>query len=84
MQRAQAMDFSLAEIAQRLAFRASPRRARPKVRELARNKLAQVSTRLHEFKALRNELLLLLNLCPTRTVISPNGLKRCWILRNTV
>ena len=63
IQRAQAMDFSLAEIAQLLEMRASPQRARPKVRELTRHKLAQVSARLHELKILRNELQLLLNLC---------------------
>ncbi len=63
IQRAQAMDFSLAEIAQLLEMRASPRRARPKVRELTRNKLDQVSTRLADLKTLRNELQLLLNLC---------------------
>ena len=63
IQRAQAMDFSLAEIAQLLEMRASPRRARPKVRELTRNKLNQVSVRLNDLKILRNELQLLLNLC---------------------
>lgn len=63
IQRAQAMDFSLAEIAQLLEMRASPQRARPKVRELTRNKLAQVSVRLDDLKVLRNELQLLLNLC---------------------
>ncbi len=63
IQRAQAMDFSLAEIAQLLEMRESPRRARPKVRALTRNKLVQVSARLAELKTLRNELQLLLNLC---------------------
>ena len=63
IQRAQGMDFSLAEIAQLLEMRASPQRARPKVRELTRNKLQQVSQRLADLKTLRNELQLLLNLC---------------------
>ena len=67
IQRAQAMDFSLAEIAQLLEMRASPQRARPKVRELTRNKLAQVSARLEDLKTLRNELQLLLNLCSGNT-----------------
>src|SRR3990172_5350467 len=48
IQRAQAMDFSLAEIAQLLEMRESPQRARPKVRELTRNKLTEVSARLDE------------------------------------
>jgi len=63
IQRAQMMDFTLSEIAQLLAMRESPQRTRPKVRELTRNKLAQVSARLDELKTLRNELQLLLNLC---------------------
>lgn len=63
IQRAQAMDFSLAEIAQLLEMRESPQHARPKVRELTRHKLAQISARLGELKTLRNELQLLLNLC---------------------
>ena len=67
IQRAQAMDFSLAEIAQLLEMRASPRRARPRVRELTRNKLTQVGARLDELKTLRSELQLLLNLCSGNT-----------------
>lgn len=63
IQRAQMMDFTLGEIAQLLAMRESPQRTRPKVRELTRNKLAQVSARMDELKTLRNELQLLLNLC---------------------
>ena len=67
IQRAQSMDFSLAEIAQLLEMRESPQRARPKVRELTRHKLAQVSARLDDLKTLRNELQLLLNLCSGNT-----------------
>ncbi len=63
IQRAQAMDFSLAEIALLLEMRESPQRARPRVRELTRTKLAAVGARLAELKTLRDELQLLLNLC---------------------
>lgn len=63
IQRAQVMDFGLADIAQLLKMRESPRHARAQVRELTRKKLTEVGARLEELKTLRNELQLLLDLC---------------------
>jgi MerR family copper efflux transcriptional regulator len=63
IQRAQKMDFSLAEIADLLKMREDPRRARKAVRELTAAKLEEVRARLKEMTTLRNELRLLLNLC---------------------
>ena len=63
IQRAQKMNFSLAEIASLLKMREDPQRARKSVRELTSTKLAEVEARLKEITTLRNELQLLLNLC---------------------
>lgn len=63
IQRAQKMGFSLAEIAQLLAMRDNPQRARDSVRKLTAAKLDEVQTRLRDITLLRNELQLLLNLC---------------------
>ncbi|HSH43762.1 MAG TPA: heavy metal-responsive transcriptional regulator [Arenicellales bacterium] len=63
IQRAQKMNFSLAEIASLLKMREDPQRARKSVRELTASKLAEVEARLNEITTLRNELQLLLNLC---------------------
>lgn len=63
IQRAQKMGFSLAEIAQLLAMRDNPQRARENVRRLTAAKLDEVETRLQELTLLRNEMRLLLNLC---------------------
>lgn len=63
VRRAQAMNFSLEEIAQLLAMRENPRQARKDVRALARDKLAQTERRLGELQRLRDELRLLVNLC---------------------
>ncbi len=63
IRRAQTMDFSLAEIADLLAMRESPQRARRQARELTRRKLGEIEARLAEMKSLRNELKLLINLC---------------------
>ncbi len=63
IQRAQKMGFSLSEIAQLLAMRDDPQRARESVRQLTAAKLGEVETRLHELALLRNEMRLLLNLC---------------------
>lgn len=63
IQRAQKMGFSLTEIGMLLAMRDNPRRARAEVRKLTAAKLGEVETRLKEITLLRNELLLLLNLC---------------------
>ena len=63
IQRAQKMDFSLAEIAEMLRMRESPRRARREVRELTQRKLSAVEARIEDLRVLRDELRLLLNLC---------------------
>jgi len=69
IRRAQRMGFSLDEIRQLLGFRENPQKAKPKVRELAYQKLAEVDLHLAELGTLRNELRLLTNLCGT----SPDG-----------
>jgi DNA-binding transcriptional MerR regulator len=63
IRRAQKMGFSLAEIAQLLAMRDDPQRARKSVRQLTEAKLDEVEARLQELTLLRNEMRLLLNLC---------------------
>lgn len=74
IQRAQKMDFTLAEIAELLKMREAPQKARKRARELTAHKLAQVETRLAELKTLRNELALLMNLCSA-------GGKSCGIIK---
>lgn len=63
IKRAQKMGFSLDEITQLLRFRENPQKARPKVRELAHNKLNEIEHHLAELTILRDELRLLTNLC---------------------
>jgi len=63
IRRAQAMGFSLDEIAQLLKMREDPLHARTDVRKLAHQKLKEVETRLKDITTLRNELQLLINLC---------------------
>ena len=63
IKRAQKMGFSLEEIAQLLSFRESPQRAKPKVRELAHQKLTEIEEHLTDLSTLRDELRLLTNLC---------------------
>lgn len=63
IQRAQKMDFTLAEIGTLLKMREAPQSARKSVRELTARKLAEVETHLKELQTLRDELRLLLNLC---------------------
>ncbi len=63
IQRAQKMNFTLAEIADLLSMRENPNRARDEVRLLTRRKLDQVEEHLQALTTLRNELTLLLNLC---------------------
>lgn len=65
--RAQAMDFSLAEIRQLLELRDHPATARDEARLLARSKFDAVAQRLRALRHLRNELQLLLNLCAGAT-----------------
>lgn len=63
IQRAQKMDFTLAEIATLLKMREAPQSARKAVRDLTARKLSEVEGHLSELKTLRDELKLLLNLC---------------------
>ena len=63
IKRAQKMGFSLGEIAQLLGFRDNPQKAKPKVRELAYQKLTEIEEHLTELGTLRDELRLLTNLC---------------------
>jgi len=74
IQRAQKMDFTLAEIGELLKMREAPQKARKRVRELTAHKLAEVESRLAELKTLRNELALLMNLCSA-------GGKSCGIIK---
>lgn len=61
--RAQAMNFTLAEIRTLLELRERPQTARTDARRLTAEKLAAVEARLKSLRLLRNELKLLLNLC---------------------
>lgn len=63
IQRAQKMNFSLAEIKDLLQMREDPQHARTEVRELSHRKLAEIETHLQDLTTLRNELALLVNLC---------------------
>ncbi len=63
IQRAKKMGFSLDEVARLLEFRQDPRRAKPRVRSLAGEKLQEIESRLRELHSLRDELRLLVNLC---------------------
>lgn len=63
IQRAQRMNFSLAEIADLLSMRSDPQHARDEVRQLTADKLHDIEAQLDDLKTLRNELTLLLNLC---------------------
>lgn len=74
IQRAQQMNFTLAEIGELLKMRDAPQKARKRARELTAHKLTEVEARLAELKTLRNELALLLNLCA-------GGGKDCGIIK---
>ena len=63
IKRAQAMNFSLQEIARLLTLRNSPNTAHEDARALTRAKLAQTEIRISELTRLRDELQLLVNLC---------------------
>ncbi|HHI92339.1 MAG TPA: heavy metal-responsive transcriptional regulator [Gammaproteobacteria bacterium] len=63
IQRAQKMNFSLAEIKDLLQMREDPQHARSEVRALSHRKLAEIETHLQDLTTLRNELALLVNLC---------------------
>ncbi len=63
IQRAQKMNFSLAEIGDLLKMREDPQHARDEVRRLTASKMQEVEEHLGELTSLRNEMQLLLNLC---------------------
>ena len=63
IQRAQKMNFTLAEIGQLLKMREGSQKARTKARKLTQQKLAEIETCLTDLKALRDELRLLLSRC---------------------
>jgi len=63
IQRAQKMNFSLAEIKDLLLMRKDPQHARKDVRELTNRKLAEIGVTLQELTTLQAELRLLINLC---------------------
>jgi len=63
IQRAQKMNFSLAEIKDLLSMREDPQHSRHEVRELTRHKLQEIESHLKDLTTLRNELTLLVNLC---------------------
>lgn len=60
---AKKMGFSLDEITLLLRFRENPRKAKPRVRKLARKKLAEIENSLAALSALRDELRHLSDLC---------------------
>ena len=63
IKRAQRMNFSLDEIKKLLSMRDNPQLAKNEVRQLTGDKLKEVEHQLAELTTLRNEMLLLLNLC---------------------
>jgi len=63
IQRAQKMNFSLAEISDLLKMRENPQKVRNDVRQLTASKLIEVDEHLKTLTTLRDELQLLLNLC---------------------
>ncbi|MFV2033079.1 MAG: heavy metal-responsive transcriptional regulator [Gammaproteobacteria bacterium] len=63
IQRAQRMNFSLAEIGNLLQLREAPQHARREVRELTLRKLVEIESYLQDLNTLRNELTQLTQLC---------------------
>ncbi|MGB8378357.1 MAG: MerR family transcriptional regulator [Rhodanobacteraceae bacterium] len=63
VQRAQSMDFTLAEIRELLQLRERPGNPRKRALALASDKLVAIKERLATLTQLRNELSLLVNLC---------------------
>ena len=68
---AKKMGFSLDEITLLLRFRENPRKARPRVRKLAREKLAEIENSLAALSALRDELRHLSDLCAAGSSACP-------------
>ena len=63
IQRAQMMNFTLAEIGSLLKLRENPAQAAADVRDLTQHKLAAVDAHLSSLQTLRNELRSLIDLC---------------------
>jgi len=63
IQRAQKMNFSLAEIGDLLKMRENPQKVRNDIRQLTADKLIDIEKQVIELTTLQNELRLLLNLC---------------------
>jgi len=63
IKRAQYMNFSLDEIKKLLNMREDPQHAKDSVRQLTADKLNKIEEQLTELSTLRNEFILLLNLC---------------------
>ncbi len=63
VQRAQKMNFSLAEIASLLQMREDPRHARLEIRELALKKLVEIEINLQDLTKLHDELKQLTKMC---------------------
>lgn len=63
IKRAQKMNFRLSEIKDLLRMRQDPQNAKDSIRQLTVEKLKVIEAQLSEIQTLRNELLLLINLC---------------------
>ncbi len=63
IQRAQKMNFKLAEISDLLKMREDPQHAKDEIRQLTSVKLNDIENQLNDLTKLRNELTLLMNLC---------------------
>jgi len=63
IQRAQQMNFKLAEIKDLLIMRENPQSAKDVIRQTTAKKLDQIDERINQLSTLRNELQLLINLC---------------------
>ncbi len=61
--RAKKMNFSLSEIADLLQMRQQPHAVKDEIHLLTANKLSDIENHIEELSHLRNELILLLNLC---------------------
>lgn len=71
IRRAQAMNFTLAEIGALLELRDRPRRPKAAVREMAHAKVREIDERVNVLLALREELSGLVGACPGKGVECP-------------
>ncbi len=71
IQRAQMMNFTLAEIRTLLKLRDNPVHAASDVRDLTQRKLAEIDTYANSLRTLRSELQLLINRCDGREESCP-------------